>query len=105
MTDRIQAIQSMLAKSPRDVFLHYSLGMEHSSAGQFEQAVVAFRRCIEIDEAYLPAYVEAGKNLRSAGRIDEARQAFSAGLDLAERQGERHVADFIRQQLQDLIAR
>jgi Flp pilus assembly protein TadD len=102
MTDRVQAIRAMLQKSPGDVFLHYSLAKEYTAAGQHDQAVEEFRKCIQLEADYLPAYVEAGKCLRSAGRLAEARDMFLAGLDLAAAKGERHVRDFIQQQLDAL---
>ena len=100
--DRIEAIRSLLAKSPQDVFLHYSLGMELSAAGDRTGAAACFRRCIELDQQYLPAYVEAGKTLRAAGEIAAAREVLSAGLELARAKGDAHTADYIRQQLEGL---
>ena len=105
MADRVQTILSMLKKSPDDVFLRYSLGMEYASAGRYAEAVAEFRRCIELDETYLAAYVEAGKSLRSAGDLEAARDVFTAGLELACRRGEAHIDDFIRQQLDGLPKR
>ncbi len=99
---RIDAIRSLLDKSPQDVFLHYSLGMELASAGESTAAADSFRRCIELDAQYLPAYVEAGKTLRSAGDLAQARGIFSAGLELARAKGDVHTADYIRQQLEGL---
>jgi len=102
MTDRIETIKSMLVKSPEDVFLRYSLGMEYLSAGLADDAVKEFRACIEHDASYLPAYVEAGKALRHAGWLDEAREVFAAGRQLAEAAGDEHMSDHIRQQLESL---
>lgn len=102
MTDRIQAIQSMLAKNPKDVFLHYSLGMEQAAAGDQAGAVESFRRCIQLDDGYLPAYVEAGKTLRACKDYAAAREVFAAGMELAAVQGETHMRDFIQQQLDGL---
>ncbi|GEM_PF-3887348 len=84
------------------MFLHYSLGMELASAGESAAATDSFRRCIELDVQYLPAYVEAGKTLRSAGEFAGAREIFSAGLELAKAKGESHTADYIRGQLEGL---
>lgn len=100
--DRIARIQSLLVKSPQDTFLHYSLAMEYVSAGRHDEAADAFRRCTQVDPNYLPAYVEGGKSLRSAGRIDEARAMFQQALQLAQAKGERHTADHVRQQLEGL---
>jgi len=104
MTDRIETIRKLLEGSPDDVFLQYSLAMELASAGRHVEAVGAFRRCIEIDQNYLAAYVEAGKSLRSAGQIDAAREIFAEGMELAAMQGETHMRDHIQQQLDGLGA-
>ena len=102
MADRIKALQAMVAKNPSDVFLHYSLGMEYIAAGRLDDAVGEFWHCIKLDANYIPAYVEAGKTLRAAGRLDQARRMFSAGMELADAAGENHTRDFIQQQLEAL---
>jgi uncharacterized protein HemY len=99
MPNRIEAIQKMLVQNPKDVFLHYSLGMEYASEGRHGDAVEEFLRCIEVEEDYLAAYVEAGKCLRAAARREEARGMMAAALERAVNQGERHIADFVKQQL------
>ena len=104
MSERIETIRRMIAEQGEEPFLVYSLGMELASAGDHAAAVEQFRRCMELDEGYLPAYGEAGKSLRAAGRIEEAREAFNAGIALAAEQGESHVRDSLRQQLEGLGA-
>ncbi len=95
-------IIKLLEADPKDVFLNYSLGMEYASASRHAEAAAQFRKCIELDRAYLPAYVEGGKSLRAAGEIDSARAVFAEGLKLAAAKGDGHVADHIRQQLEAL---
>ena len=102
MINRIEAILGMLAKTPDDVFLNYSLGMEYASAGRYDEAAGRFKRCSRLDENYIAAYVEAGKSLRSAGRLDEARKTFAAAIKLTATQGESHVRDYIQQQIDSL---
>ena len=102
MADRIEQLQAMLNEAPEDVFLHYSLAMEYASQQRFDEAVTELHACMTLDGGYLPAYVEAGKCLRSAGRLDEAREVFAAGMELAAMQGERHMRDHIQQQLDGL---
>jgi len=104
MSDRIEAIRKLLTKDPTDVFLHYSLAMELASRKEFAQAVEALRKCIALDRQYLPAYVEAGKCLRSAGDLPGAREILKQGLALAMDKGETHTASYIRQQLEGLPA-
>ena len=102
MTDRIEQIRSMLQRDPADVFLHYSLAMEYAAGGRVDEAVAEFGRCFELDADYLPAYVEAGKCLRSTGRLEEARRVFTRGMKLASSLGESHMREFIRQQIDAL---
>jgi len=102
VSDRIEAIRKMLAEQGEEVFLVYSLGMELASAGRCDEAAAQFRRCLELDAAYLPAYAEAGKALRSAGRLAEARDAFAAGMDLAAQAGDAHLRDHLQAQLDAL---
>jgi len=102
MSERIERIRSMLRSNQQDVFLHYSLGMEYAGAELFDEAACEFNRCIELDGDYLPAFVEAGKCLRRLGRFDQARSAFTAGMELAARQGQAHTRDFIQQQIDAL---
>jgi tetratricopeptide (TPR) repeat protein len=102
VSGRIEVIRDLLAKKPKDTFLVYSLGMELASAGRYEQAAAEFRRCIQLDPDYLPAYTEAGKALRSAGKLGQAREMFQAGIDLALRQQQSHARDYLQQQLDSL---
>ena len=99
---RIEAIETLIAEKGEDVFLVYSLGMEMLSAERFDEAAAKFARCIELDAGYLPAYTEAGKAYRSAGRLEQAREMFAAGMELAAQQGETHMRDHLQQQLDGL---
>ncbi|MFP4356523.1 MAG: tetratricopeptide repeat protein, partial [Phycisphaerae bacterium] len=102
MTTRIEQIKGMLAEAGEDAFLRYSLGMEYLSADQPDEAVKQFQTVIKLEPENLAAHVECGKALRAARRRDEARDMFTRALELAGRQGESHVEDYIRQQLNDV---
>ena len=102
MTDRIKQIEKLLAKEPDDVFLNYSLGMEHLSGQEFDLAIEAFAKCEALDQTYLPAKVEMGKALRSGGRLGEAREAFTRALQAATAGSQQHVIDNIQAQLDSL---
>ena len=102
MSERIDAILRMLGKSPDDVFLHFSLGMEYAATGRYDEAQAAFEKCSDLDAEYLPARVELGKTLRSAGRLGQARRAFTAAAELAKKLSEQHVSDFLEAQLASL---
>lgn len=102
MADRIAVLLKLLARDDRDVFAHYSLGMEYFSAGRHDEAIGEFLRCIELDQKYVSAYVEAGKCLRAAGRLEEARAMLNRAMELAGQLGQSHTQDYIRGQLEGL---
>ena len=102
MASRVEQITELLTKDPDDVFLHYSLGMEYVSAKNFDKAVESFVRCCELDGSYLPAMVEMGKALRSAGKFSEARAVFDKALHAAKAAGQQHVIDNVQMQLDGL---
>ena len=102
MNDRIESIRRMLAENGEDVFLHYSLGKELAAAGRHDEAGAEFDECLRLDPKYVAACAEAGKSRRAAGDLAGAREVFQRGMELARSLGERHAADFLRQQLEAL---
>lgn len=93
---RIDSIRKLLAASPDDTFLLYSLGMELMAAGRAAEAVEAFERARQCDPDYLAAYGQLGHALDAAGDRDAAAEQYRAGLAVAERQGDQHAADRFR---------
>ena len=102
MSDRIESIKKLLAAEPSDAFLQYSLAMEYVAAEQPDEALAAFEQCRLVDPTYVPAYVEAGKCARAAGRLDQAKAMFVRALELAQSAGDTHIAANVRQQLEAL---
>jgi uncharacterized protein HemY len=102
MSDRISQIRDLLAKTPDDVFLHYSLGMEFSGRQRWDEALAEFAACQRLDPDDVPSRVEQAKVLRAAGRTTDARNAFQEALRVAVEAGDTHRQDFIRQQLESL---
>lgn len=102
MAERIEAIRLMLDKEHDNAFLLYSPAVEYASDEQYGEAVETFDNCISADGDYLPAHVERAEALRSAGRLDKARDAFAAAMEPAATGGKPHVRDCVLQQLDGL---
>lgn len=92
---RIEQIRKLLAQSPNDTFLLYSLGMEQLSQGSPHEAAATFDRVLELDENYLPAYTQGAAARRQAGDLPAAAAMLEKALALANRQGDTHAADRI----------
>jgi tetratricopeptide (TPR) repeat protein len=68
------------------------LGSLAVQAGNAPEAERAFRRAIEIDSTYAPAYVNLSDLLRSLGRDGEGEQLLRDGLEHVHNQGGLHHA-------------
>jgi TolB-like protein len=78
-------IGEALRLSPRDTMAYSwmtNAGLAKNHIGSWEQAVAWFRRSIEANRNYPPAYFNLAAALAQLGRLDEARSAARAGLAL-----------------------
>ena len=74
-----------LRLSPRDTMAYIWMtiaGIAKNHLGSCEQAVAWFRRAIEANRNYPPAYFLLAAALAQLGRLDEAHSAVKAGLAL-----------------------
>ncbi len=90
---RKQQIEEMLAEDPNDPFLRYGLAMEHVSAGDDAAAASCLQDLIAVAPDYVPAYQQLGQTLLRQGRSAEARQAWSQGVQAAQKAGNQHARD------------
>jgi len=78
-------IGEALRLSPRDTMAYSwmtNAGLAKNHIGNWEQAVAWFRRSIEANRNYPPAYFNLAAALAELGRLDEAHSAVRAGLAL-----------------------
>lgn len=102
MSNRIEALRSMLQASPNDCFVRYGLAQEHVKAGDDAAAVEELSRILEIDPTYQAAYYHAGKAYHRLGRIAEARAIFEQGIDVSIAAGNAHARSELQAALADL---
>lgn len=91
MSDRLQALQSMLAEDPANSFARYGLAMEYMKAGDNQMAVDQFRALLEADPNYAAAYYHSGQTLERMGEIDLAREMYQRGIEVTLRTGDAHT--------------
>jgi tetratricopeptide (TPR) repeat protein len=97
--DRVEMLKQFLAENPGDPFARYGLAMEYSRAGQTDAALAEFRKIVEANADYVPAYQMAAQMLSEQNRLEEARQWFARGIEAARRTGnakaESEMEDFL----------
>ncbi len=88
---RREKIEALLAETPDDVFLNYSLAMECTKVGEVEDARKAFATCRELDPNYVPAYFQEGQLLAGQDQIAEAQAILNEGIAVARAVGDDHA--------------
>lgn len=101
-SERLRALEALLAQDPGNDFARYGLAMEWAKAGQWERAAAEFRILLERNPDYAAAYYQAGQVLERLGRIEEARQVYRKGIEVHTRQGNRHAREEIQAALDRL---
>jgi Tfp pilus assembly protein PilF len=90
---RKEQILEMLAAEPGDPFLRYGLAMEHISAGDDAAAIDCFKELLADNPDYVPAYLQLAQACVRLGRLDEAREDFRRGIDVARKNNDLHAAE------------
>jgi hypothetical protein len=94
---RISSLEQMLQAEPEDVFLNYALALEYlRDQDKKEMAEVQFRKVIQLEASYVPAYYQLGKLLESKDPLLAIEQ-YRKGLDHAERKKDRKSAGEFRE--------
>ncbi len=91
MSDRLEALKTMVQQDPKNSLVRYGLAMEYGRAGQLEQAIAEYRALIEVNPEYCYAYFHGGQALEKLGRLEEARALYRDGIEAAHRSGDEHA--------------
>lgn len=97
---RIEAFTKMLESQPANEMIWYGLANEYSKLERWPEAVEALRQVIRIKADYTSAYQLLGSALLQQGQTEDARQAWQAGIEIANRTG----AWKARQHMEGLLA-
>ena len=70
------------ADSRSDAKAQVEFGIEVAQRGLWQEAIYRWRRAIDLDPTYAPAWNNLGIGFEHGGRFDEAREAYETALDL-----------------------
>ncbi len=79
-------IINMLKSEPNDLFLNYTLGLEYVAELSLQDAELQFKKTLEINVNYIPAFYQLGKLFESQLKNTEALHYFKLGLEQAKSQ-------------------
>lgn len=87
-TDRINALNALIASDGFDEMAHFVLGVEYVRTGKWMEAAAKFRRAVELNPDFMSAWRYLGEAYQQAGVYTESVAAFKHGIRLA-----RHLKD------------
>ena len=81
----------MLTAGKDGALLRYSLGNEYTKAGDAASAALHLRRAVELDPQYTAAWKLLGRALADSGHAAEALEAYTEGIAVAGRRGDKQA--------------
>ena len=90
--DAAQRFESLLAAGKDGALLRFGLGNAYLQAGEAANAAAHLKRAVEFDPAYSAAWKLLGKALAQSGDEEGARSAYRAGIEAADRRGDKQAA-------------
>jgi tetratricopeptide (TPR) repeat protein len=89
--NRLEVLQNMVTQNPKDSFSRYGLAMEYANSGSLVKAVEEYEALLSFNPDYAAAYYHSGQALEKLGRLDDARQMYTRGLEATRRTGDAHT--------------
>ncbi len=97
---RIEIFEAMAREQPEEALVWYGLASEYTKLERWNEAATTLRQVIRINPDYTAAYQMLGTVLMSVGQPEEARRAWTNGIEAATRTG----AWKARQHMEGLLA-
>src|SRR6266550_2845496 len=98
--DRLKALLAIAEAQPEEVMIWYGLANEYVKLERWQEAVDALRRTVALNADYTSAYQMLGTALMNLDRREEARLAWTQGVEVASRTGAWNA----RQHMERLLA-
>ncbi len=92
-------MKAFVAADPDDAFSRYGLALEYRARGDAENAIAHLEDLRRRDANYVALYYALGGLYADAGRADDARSTYAAGISVARAHGDPHAAS----ELQDAL--
>ncbi len=99
MTNRLDALLTLLKKNPEDTFLLYGIALEYSAIEKYDKTKEYLLKAIKTDENYVPAFMQLAQLSEKLNKIDDAKKYYTLGIEAAKKTGdkrsEREMEEFL----------
>ena len=99
--DRLKALLAIAEAQPDEVMIWYGLANEYVKLDRWAEAGDALRRTVALNPDYTSAYQMLGTALMNLEERDEARLAWTKGVEVATRTGAWKARDHMERLLAD----
>jgi Fe-S cluster biosynthesis and repair protein YggX len=99
---RIENFRKMANDDPDNELGHFSLGKALLDAGRHADAVLSFKRVVELKESFSKAYQHLGESLHALGRDADAVSTLKTGFEVAAKRGDLMPRDAMAGLLREL---
>lgn len=99
---KIQRLARFLKKNPGDSFTKFALALELLKQEQVSRAQLLFESVLEQDPEYLGVYYHLGKLYEQIGRLNDARDLYETGIDIAVKQNHERTKIELQEALENL---
>ena len=82
---RLEIFETMAREQPDNAMIWYGLASEYFKVERWGEAAAALRSVVRVNPDYTAAYQMLGTALLNQGLKEEARRAWTAGIETADR--------------------
>ncbi len=99
---KIRDLAASLKENPNDSFIKFALALELLKNNDVSKAKVLFESILKQDPDYLGVYYHLGKLYERTGRLSDAQQMFTDGLEIAKKQNNERTALELKEALESI---
>jgi len=85
---KIEQLKTLLARDPNDEVALFGLGKAYLKVKNYEEAIRALERCIQVKPDYSAAYQAITVALYKAGQIDRSIEVGRKGIEISQAKGD-----------------
>ncbi len=102
MGDRLEALRRMARDRPGDPRLLFGLAVELLNRGETRAGAEALRTYLNLAEDEGNGWGRLGSALVDLGEVEEAKEAYSRGIEIASRRGHSGLAEELAEAMENL---
>ena len=102
MSERLNSLFELYKKDPNDSFVAYGIALEYISVKNYDEAERFLTDIVFNDPDYVPAYMQLAQVKENLNMIEEARDTYKKGIEVAKKNSDLRTAREMEEFLSEL---